>query len=86
MRILTRIVDKLIMASDPENYLRSALAKWRKNVKKLSCHDNAKIIQDFCREVKKKVLNMFSICFVCLFYILSICFVYAKYMVSIWWV
>ena len=57
MRILTRIVDKLIMASDPENYLRSALAKWRKNVHKLACHDNARIIQDFCKKVKKKALN-----------------------------
>ena len=57
IRILTRIVEKLIMASDPENYLRSSLAKWRKNVAKLACHENARIIQDFCREIRDKIMN-----------------------------
>jgi len=57
IRILTRIVEKLIMASDPENYLRSALAKWRKNVAKLACHENARIIQDFCREIRDKIMD-----------------------------
>ena len=55
--ILTRIVEKLIMASNPKNYLRSALAKWRKNVAKLACHENARIIQDFCREIRDKIMD-----------------------------
>ena len=57
IRILTRIVEKLIMASNPDNYLRSALAKWRKNVAKLACHENARIIQDFCREIRDKIMD-----------------------------
>ena len=45
------------MASNPDNYLRSALAKWRKNVAKLACHENARIIQDFCREIRDKIMD-----------------------------
>ena len=56
-KILIRIIDKLIMASEPKNYLRSALAKWRKNVAKLACDENARIIQKFCRDLHDKILN-----------------------------
>jgi hypothetical protein len=56
IRILTRIVEKLIMASNPDNYLRSTLAKWRKNVAKLACHENARIIQKFCEQIRDKLL------------------------------
>jgi uncharacterized protein YjgD (DUF1641 family) len=33
------------------------LAKWRKNVAKLACHENARIIQDFCREIRDKIMD-----------------------------
>ena len=57
LRLLTKIIEKLIMASNPKNYLRAALARWRKNVAKLACHENARIIQEFCREIKDKILK-----------------------------
>ena len=56
-KMLIRIIEKLILASDPKNYLRSALAKWRKNVGKIQCHENAKIIQKFCRDIHDKILK-----------------------------
>jgi len=37
-KLLLRIIEKLLMASEPKNYLRAALAKWRKNVAKIACH------------------------------------------------
>ena len=57
LRLLKKIIEKLIMASNPKNYLRAALARWRKNVAKLACHENAKIIQKFCREIQDKILK-----------------------------
>ena len=56
-RILMRIIEKLIMASDPKNYLRAALAKWRKNAAKIACDENARIIQKFCRGIHDKILR-----------------------------
>ena len=56
-RLLLRIIEKLLMASDPKNYLKAALAKWRKNCRKIECHDNAKIIQEFCRGIRDKILK-----------------------------
>ena len=56
-KLLLRIIEKLLMASEPKNYLRSALAKWRKNVAKLNCHDNARTIQKFCRGIQDKILK-----------------------------
>ena len=56
-KLLHRLVEKLILASDPKNLLRSALAKWRKNAGKLACDDNARIIQKFCRNLLKKILE-----------------------------
>ena len=56
-RLLLRIIEKLLMASDPKNYLKAALAKWRKNCRKIECHDNARIIQEFCRGIRDKILK-----------------------------
>ena len=56
-RMLIRIIEKLIMASEPKNYLRAALSKWRKNVAKLACHENARIIQKFCRDIHDKIIK-----------------------------
>ena len=56
-RMLLRIIEKLLMASDPNNYLRAALAKWRKNVAKIQCDENARIIQKFCRGIHNKILK-----------------------------
>ena len=56
-RLLKRLIDKLIMSSNPKNILRAALAKWRKNTAKLACHENARIIQDFCRDTLKKIMD-----------------------------
>ena len=56
-KLLKRLIEKLILASDPKNLLRSALAKWRKNAGKMACDDNARIIQKFCRNLLKKILE-----------------------------
>lgn len=58
IKIITKIILKLIKASDPNNILQSALAKWMKNAKKLSCHNNARVIQKFCRDVHNKILSL----------------------------
>jgi len=57
IKILKIIVEKVILASDPNKILNSAIAKWRKNARKLECHENARIIQDFCREIQQKILD-----------------------------
>ena len=51
------LIEKLIYSSNPKNILHSALAKWRKNVGKIICDENARIIQNFCREIHQKVLD-----------------------------
>ena len=51
------LIEKLISSSSPKNILHSALAKWRKNVGKIICDENARIIQNFCREILQKVQN-----------------------------
>ena len=56
-KLLLRIIEKLLMASEPKNYLRAALAKWRKNVAKIACHENARTIQKFCRGIQDKILK-----------------------------
>ena len=56
-KILITIIDKYVANSEPKNILRSALAKWRKNVKLISCEENAKIIQKFCRTIQEKILE-----------------------------
>ena len=56
-RILKRLIDKLIMSSNPKNIKGAALAKWRKNAAKLACHENARIIQDFCRDTLQKIID-----------------------------
>ena len=58
IKLITKIILKLIKASDPNNILQAALAKWNKNTKKLSCHDNARTIQKFCRDVHNKILSL----------------------------
>ena len=57
-RLLNRIISKLLKASDPNNILDAAMAKWRKNAAKLACHDNARTIQKFCRDVNDKILAL----------------------------
>ena len=56
-RILITIIDKKMKNSEPKNYLRSALAKWRKNVALIACEENAKIIQKFCRTIHDKIIS-----------------------------
>ena len=56
-RMLLRIIEKLIMASNPINYLGSALARWRKITARIQCEENAKIIQAFCRKIHDKYLR-----------------------------
>ena len=56
-RLLKRLIEKLILASNPKNVLGSALAKWRKNNAKLTCDENSKIIQKFCRKLIDKILK-----------------------------
>ncbi len=45
------------MASNPKRILDSALAKWRKNAAKIACHENARIIQKFCRGIHDKIMD-----------------------------
>ena len=56
-KLLKRLIEKLILASNPKNILASALAKWRKNNAKLACDENARIIQKFCRKLHNKILD-----------------------------
>ena len=56
-RMLMRIVEKLIIASNPKNYLDSALAKWRKINARIRCEENAKVIQAFCRGIHDRYLK-----------------------------
>jgi hypothetical protein len=57
IKILKIIVEKVLLASEPNKILNSAIAKWRKNARKIECHENAKIIQDFCREIQQKIVD-----------------------------
>ena len=57
LKALKILIEKLIYASNPKNILGSALAKWRKNVAKISCDENARIIQNFCRQIHQKILD-----------------------------
>ena len=57
-KLLDKLIQKLLKASDPLIYLRAALAKWRKNAGKISCHKNAKTIQNFCKNVHNKILAL----------------------------
>ena len=56
-KLLKRLIEKLILVSNPKNILASALAKWRKNNAKLACDENARIIQNFCRKLHNKILD-----------------------------
>ena len=58
IKLITKIILKLIKASDPNNILQATLAKWRKNTKKSLCHENARTIQNFCRDVHNKILSL----------------------------
>ena len=55
--LLKIIFEKLVMASNPKRILDSALAKWRKNAAKIACHENARIIQKFCRGIHDKIMD-----------------------------
>ena len=52
---LTIIIEKLIYSSNSKNILATVLAKWRKNAKLISCEENAKIIQKFCRKIHQDI-------------------------------
>ena len=55
-KLLDKLIQKLIKASDPLIHLQVALAKWRKNAGKITCHENARIIQKFCEQIRDKLL------------------------------
>ena len=57
IKILKNIIDKIIMAEDPLKILDSSLAKWRKKARKIECDENARIIQNYCRKIQKKILD-----------------------------
>ena len=57
-KLINQLIQKLLKASDPTNILEAALARWRKNAGKLSCHENARTIQKFCRDVHQKILDL----------------------------
>ena len=57
-KLINQLIQKLLKASDPTNILEAALARWRKNAGKLSCHENARTIQKFCRDVHTKILDL----------------------------
>ena len=58
IKLINKIIQKLLKATDPNNILQATLAKWRKNARKLSCHENARTIQNFCKDVHQKILNL----------------------------
>ena len=55
-KLLDKLIQKLLKASDPLIHLQVALAKWRKNAGKITCHENARIIQKFCEKIRDKLL------------------------------
>ena len=57
-KLLNKIMQKLLKASDPNLILEAALAKWRLKAKEKSCNENAKVIQKFCRDVHNKILAL----------------------------
>jgi len=57
-KLLNKLIQKLIKASDPLLKLDAALAKWRLKTKKLSCDENARIIQKYCRGIHNKILDL----------------------------
>ena len=57
-KLINKIILKLLKDTDPNNKLQAALAKWMKNARKLSCHDNARTIQKFCKDVHQKIINL----------------------------
>ena len=57
-KLLNRLVNKLLYASDPKKILEAAMAKWRKNAAKLACDENARTIQKFCRGVHDKIMKL----------------------------
>ena len=50
-----RILFEKVSRMSPKEMLRCSLAKWCKITQRLVCEENAKIIQDFCREVLDKI-------------------------------
>ena len=58
-KLLDKLIQKLLKASDPLIHLQVALAKWRKNAGKITCHENARIIQ--MQELSKNSVNKFVI-------------------------
>ena len=57
-KLINKIILKLLKATDPNNKLQAALAKWMKNARKQLCHENARTIQKFCKDVRQKILNL----------------------------
>ena len=57
-KLLNKLMQKLLKASDPLLILEAALAKWRLKTKAKSCDENAKVIQKFCRDVHNKILAL----------------------------
>ena len=51
--ILTKLVLKILYTSDET--LPSALHKWNKNARLLKCHEDARTIQNFCRNTLDKI-------------------------------
>ena len=54
--ILSKLVLRLIYNSDSK--LPCALQKWRKNARLVKCEEDARIIQDFCRQTLDKINKM----------------------------
>ena len=54
--ILSKLILKLIYNSDSK--LPCALQKWRKNARLVKCEEDARIIQDFCRQTLDKINKM----------------------------
>ena len=57
-KLFNKLMQKLLKASDPLLILRAALTKWLKIAKKISCNENARTIQKFCRNIHKKILEL----------------------------
>ena len=46
---ITELLYKIIGRIIEKDYVEPAFQKWRKNARKIKCHEDARIIQEFCR-------------------------------------
>ena len=55
---IRKILIQIISRYDDNSKLNLYFMRWNRNTKKISCDENARIIQEFCRNIHSKYLKM----------------------------